>query len=540
LDTIRLNQEDRILRCLFYDTLIQTRASAYLEPILFDNIENRAIVTGIVQFMDKYKKFPKIADMSMGIPDDSPIKEKFNRIIDTNVDDDVTEDSQIDSIENFFKKQKTKRILEKHAEAIYNKNINEVLPIIYEDLAKAVTFSINSRSALSMLKDAKAILEVLNRPDSAIPSSLSQLRFYTGGEDDPSLGGYYRKTISAFMGMPNIGKTIFLCNEAAFAYRCGYNVMYITLEMHEELIYKRIMSNVSQIEQKLIKDQDADDLVTALKAHVLHNNVEHGDVYCKQLSANSSAADIENAIVECERVHDTKIDFLVVDYLGIMKPTSNNRNANTYQIGKEVTENLRDVAQDRNIAILTATQTNRSGYDDTNVTMANTSESSGINATLDLLITITQDEFLRRERIYSNTIIKNRYGPKDVTLFTKCDFLRMTLTDATDEELEKYYTTIASTDQVIEGFNDSASKSTKVSVKAPTIQPDKKKSDDKKVKITNNTDSNKPEPIIPPNYKIEKDVPKKDIINKQGINNSTPKVDVTVPNTGIPIVDDIF
>jgi replicative DNA helicase len=525
--TTRLNQEDRIIRCLFYDKLIQTRSSGYLDPILFDNIENRSIVTGIMQFMEKYGKFPTIADMSMGIPEGGTIKEKFNKIVDTEVDDDVTEESQADSIESFFKRQKTKRVLEKHAEAIYNKNIAEVLPLIIEDLTKAINFSITSRSALSMIKDIEHILEELNRPDVAIPSSLNQLRYYTGGgEDNPGGGGYYRKALSAFMGMPNIGKTIFMCNEAAFAYRCGYNVMYITLEMHEELIYKRIMANVAQIEQKYIKDQSADDLLSALKTHVLHNNTANSDVFCKQLSANSSAVDIRNAIQECERVHDTKIDFLVVDYLGIMKPSSNNKNANTYQIGKEVAENLRDIAMDFDMAILTATQTNRSGYDDTNVTMANTSESSGINATLDFLITITQDEFLRRERIYSNTIIKNRFGVKDVTLFTKCDFLRMTLTDATEQELEKYYSTIASSDQIIDGFNNDAANNSSVTIKAPTITPD----------VGPNKSNSKPEPIIAVGNNYEKETVKKNIINTGGNNPVSSVSDVPVPI----IEDDIF
>ena len=343
------------------------------------------------------------------------------------------------------------------------------------------------------------------------------------------------------MGMPNIGKTIFLCNEAAFAYRCGYNVLYISLEMHEELIYKRIMANVSQVEQKDIKHQSSDALKELLEKHVIHNNSKHGDVYCKQLDANTSATDIENTILECERVHDTSIDFLVVDYLGIMKPSNNNKNANTYQIGKDVTEQLRDVAMRRNIAILTATQTNRSGYDDTNVTMANTSESTGINATLDFLITITQDEFLRRERIFSNTIIKNRFGPKDITLFTKCDFLRMTLTDASQGDLEAYYSTLGSTDQIVDGFNKEASASIPVPVKkeVPKLQPNKPKntSNSSLASIVSVNTNNKPVDIIPPGYilkKSEKVHDEKNIINRN----------ITIrqqqPNIPLPTDDGIF
>ena len=394
---------------------------------------------------------------------------------------------------------------------------------------------------MSMLKDIDHILSELNKPSIAIPSSLNQLRYHTGGEDDPTAGGWYRKAVSAFMGMPNIGKTMFLCNEAAFAYRCGYNVLYSSLEMHEELIYKRIMANVSQVEQKDIKHQSSDALKELLEKHVIHNNSKHGDVYCKQLDANTSATDIENTILECERVHDTSIDFLVVDYLGIMKPSNNNKNANTYQIGKDVTEQLRDVAMRRNIAILTATQTNRSGYDDTNVTMANTSESTGINATLDFLITITQDEFLRRERIFSNTIIKNRFGPKDITLFTKCDFLRMTLTDASQGDLEAYYSTLGSTDQIVDGFNKEASASIPVPVKkeVPKLQPNKPKntSNSSVASIVSVNTNNKPVDIIPPGYilkKSEKVHDEKNIINRN----------ITIrqqqPNIPLPTDDGIF
>ena len=487
----RLTQEDRIIRCMFFDRLIQARSQNALDPVLFDDPDVRNIVAGINQYQDKYKMFPTPADLEMLLPVNSSIQHKFHQIVSDEIDDNVNPDSQVDMIERFFKSQRTKRILENYAADIHNGTISDKLTTIIDELTQAVNFSIDSTAALSMRKDLADILEKLNRTDTAIPSSLNQVRMYTGADErNPGGGGWYKKAVSGFMGMPNIGKTIFLCNEAAYAYRAGYNVLYITLEMHEELIYNRILANIAQIEQKEIKDQDSDMLLNILEKHVLHNGRNHGDVYCKQLTSDATSVDIRNTILEAERVHGVKIDFLVLDYLGLAKPIKIKSSGNTYTMGKEVAEEIRNVAMELDIAILTATQLNRSGYDDINAGMANTSDSSGVNMTLDLLITITQDEHLRRSRLFANTIVKNRFGEKDVMLFTYCDYLRMTLTDASEDKMREYAEKIASTDQNIE-FPTVDSNSFITKTKSEAIEGEKSS------KQTKNVDNSKPLPIIP-------------------------------------------
>ena len=152
-----------------------------------------------------------------------------------------------------------------------------------------------------------------------IPSALRDVRAYTS--NGSGYVGHYRKALSIFLGMPNVGKSIVLCNEAAFAYQKGYNVLYVTMEMSEELIWERIATNVTDIDLRDIRSSDVNEIKKLLTKSVDGPEYNPGSLTVKALPTTATVVDIENEIIELKRTKNIDIDLLVVDYIGIMKPS---------------------------------------------------------------------------------------------------------------------------------------------------------------------------------------------------------------------------
>ena len=124
-----------------------------------------------------------------------------------------------------------------------------------------------------------------------------------------------------------------------------------------------------------------------------------------------------------------------------------------YTMGKEVAEQLRDLAMRYEIPVVTASQMNRDGYENTQVSMKNTAGSAGINDTADFIISITQDPLLKASKLFMHTIIKNRFGPNSVAFISECDYNKMRVRGASDEKFQEYNDAMMSQNTVIEGFN---------------------------------------------------------------------------------------
>lgn len=134
-----------------------------------------------------------------------------------------------------------------------------------------------------------------------------------------------------------------------------------------------------------------------------------------------------------------KLDLLVIDYIGIMKPSVNSRNERSmYLDGVAKAEQIRDMLIERNIAGVSAVQFNRSGYHNLNAGIESVSGSSGYSETSDVMISIVSDSVLRDCGMFGNVIMKNRFGPNEIAIQTRCDFEKMRWFSPTSDELANY------------------------------------------------------------------------------------------------------
>jgi replicative DNA helicase len=446
-----ITREELILRRIFDDSVIQNKVLSSLNPELFDDIANQSITKAILIAYKKFGKFPQARDLNVILPDNSLEKNRLLKIINYDVDA-IDKEVAVDVVETFFKEKKTEKILIDAAEAINQRNFKNISAMISE-LEKAVTFSLHLNTGLDLVKDTKEALRRLNETHKPIPSAISDIRAWTSG--DSTTGGWYRAALSVFQGMPNVGKTILLCNEAAYAYQCGYNVLYVSLEMAEELIWERLAVNVTDIPIYSIRKESNGDIEKLLKQNKEKHARKCGNIKVRQLPSTTTPLEVENVMNEVKISEGYNIDILFVDYLGEMKPakrSSTIQASSLYSQGKEVAEQLRDLAVKYEMPVVTASQVNREGYNNILMNMKNTAESAGVNNTADLMITITQDPYLEKYGLFLHTIIKNRFGPKMQAFVSQCDYQHMRVRSATGEQVAQYKESMLNQDVNVTSF----------------------------------------------------------------------------------------
>ena len=224
-------------------------------------------------------------------------------------------------------------------------------------------------------------------------------------------GGFSAKSLYVFMGMPKVGKSLWLGNLAIQASKMGNNVAIITLEMNDRKYAKRIGANMLSIP---IGDYSsvANDTQTMKKkiSNVQFDNLQvPGKIWIKEFpTSQASVLDIERYLKKVEEHHGIKFKVVVIDYINILKNWRNPNSENTYMKIKQIAEDLRGVAMANEWAVLTATQTKQGDFDSTDLTITSAAESSGLVATVDGLFGIIQDHIMYANREYKLKLIANR------------------------------------------------------------------------------------------------------------------------------------
>lgn len=204
-------------------------------------------------------------------------------------------------------------------------------------------------------------------------------------------GGWWKGSLIVFLSGPKAGKSMWMCNLAAHSVYNGYNTAYITLELQQEIVNMRIGSNMLNVAlddyEELAKDQDLlKKKLSDLKQDALR---PLGKLHVKEFpSSTMSANDLRSYLVKAQDMLGYKFENVFVDYINIMKNWRNPNTENLYMKIKQISEDLRAVAQEEQWAIISPTQTNRTGWDTTDLTISNVSESGALLHTVDGLFGI--------------------------------------------------------------------------------------------------------------------------------------------------------
>ena len=208
------------------------------------------------------------------------------------------------------------------------------------------------------------------------------------------------------------------------------NVLYITMEMSEEMIAERIYQNILGFNRESLTVISKEKL--NLKVNSIKERVKNSLFIKEYPTKGASVNTIKNLLKELEIKKKFKPDVIFVDYLGIMCPLYLLKSDNTYTEGKRISEELRGLAVEKDVAVVTSIQTNRDAYDSVITSMKDMADSIGPAATSDIVMGVSQTEELRTAKKFSGIILKNRYGINKIRLTFNVNYDKMSVEDGTD------------------------------------------------------------------------------------------------------------
>tara|TARA_R100001594_G_scaffold18006_1_gene36195 strand:+ start:361 stop:1668 length:1308 start_codon:yes stop_codon:yes gene_type:complete len=390
----------------------------FVKPEYFKNKSIASIFNIIKDFSEKRNKLPTTTEIKSYLVSDEQ-KESFKELVKsfTDIDNSLDKDELYDNTEQFLKEKAVYHTMLNVAEDVSNGKVDT--SVVLDKFEKSCNINLVTDLGLDFYGDVDKLIDDLNSVERYIPSKWEWL--------DNCLGGGFLeagKALYVFAGETNIGKSIFLGNIASNIAEEGKNVLLVTLEMSELLYARRICSNVTKIPMKELAQNSAS---------IKHGmSQQGGKIFIKEFPPATITVNQLKAFVKKFEEQGIKLDAIVLDYLNLMHSTVGN---NSYERIKHVTEQVRAMSYLFNCPIISATQLNRAGFDTDNPDLATISESIGLAATADAIISIFQNEEDRGIGVIRLGMMKNRYGPRGNTQAMRIDYSTLTIEQADDIEI---------------------------------------------------------------------------------------------------------
>ena len=443
--------ETTILSNLVYNEEYTRKVIPFLKEDYFQDGVEKIIFQTIWAYAEKYKSNPTIDALVIDVQDKALNEEQYKRSVDylSEIEETPTDlDWLTDQTEKWCKDK-----------AIYNAVLNgiqiidgkvkdqspDALPSI---LSEALSVSFDKHVGHDYMEQSGDRYEFYHTKEEKIPFDLDFFNRITKG-------GLPNKTLNIALAGTGVGKSLFMCHVAASTLMQGKNVLYITLEMAEEKIAERIDANLMNITMDDMHD---------LPRHMYENRFEKiqkktsGNLIVKEYpTASAHCGHFRALFNELALKKDFKPDLVFIDYINICASSRfrAGANVNSYTYIKAIAEEMRGLAVEFNLPIMSATQTTRTGFVSTDVGLEDTSESFGLPATADFMFALISSDELNELNQMLVKQLKNRYA--DPTMNKKfivgVDRAKMKLYDVSQMAQEDLVDT-GQEEEVIDRFAD--------------------------------------------------------------------------------------
>ena len=361
-----------------------------------------------VEYIKRYNRLPKITSLKIdaeNLPDDifdSSIKLLDH--LDKDKSDGVDEEWLLNRTEKWCKDRAVYLAIMDSISIIDGKEKSKYnLDAIPDILQKALAVSFDKTVGHDYIEDSLKRWDKFHEPEDKIEFGLDLFNKITRD-------GITRKSLTIFMGGTGGGKSLVMCDYASYLLTTGRNVLYITLEMAEERIAERIDANCLDIPIDQLHNISRDDFNR--KVSKIHEK-SRGRLMIKEYpTASAHAGHFRALLNELELKKKFKPDVIFIDYINICASSriKGAASVNSYTLVKSIAEEIRGLSMEFNVPIISATQTNRMGYGDSDVEITNISESFGLAATCDLALAIIVNEELDELGQIMFKQLKNRYN----------------------------------------------------------------------------------------------------------------------------------
>ena len=384
------------------------------------------------KFYDKFHETPSNEQMKLLIKNDKISGKVEESIIDIvyNVDlDQYDEEWLTSTAEAWIKWRNFDNTLIDTIEYI---KTTEVTPDNADSIISKVKTLINDRNSIVFNSDLG--LDFFKPEDHSFEDAVKVSTGYNFLYR--ALNGGYDKdgSLVVYVGEQNIGKSIYLANDAANFVKMGTNTAVITAEMSAIKFMKRIGSNLLSINISDYEEKSKNsDLIKRKLETVGDGFTPPGQLFVKQFpTSQATVPDIEAYLKQIEEERKIKLGAVVIDYINILSNFRNPNSENTYLKIKQIAEDLRAMGVRNGWLIVTATQITRNGYNSSDITMTDVAESAGLSHTADIMLGIIQDDMMRASYEYWLKILKIRDGEgrgSKCKLGINYNYMRLTETD---------------------------------------------------------------------------------------------------------------
>ncbi len=399
--------EQTILKNLIQNEEFTRKTLPYIKSEFFQEKDEEFLFKQIREYFLKYQESPTPEALIIDIDERDDINQQLlsdTIVLIQEIKQDKTttpDDWLIDSTEKWCKDRAVYNGVMSSIEIIQDKNGSKgQIPDI---LREALSVSFDSNIGHDFLEDWDGRYEFYHREEERIPFDLELMNKITKG-------GLPNKTLNICMAGTGVGKSLFMCHMASSALLQGKNVLYITMEMAEEKIAERIDANLLDI--SLHELQELPKMMYEKKITRVREKTKGKLIVKEYPTASAHSGHIRHLLQELDLKKDFKPDIIFIDYLNIcssfrVRPGSN---VNTYTYVKSIAEEMRGLAVEFDVPIMSATQTNRTGFVSTDVGLEDTSESFGLPATADFMFALISTEDLQELDQVMVKQLKNRYN----------------------------------------------------------------------------------------------------------------------------------
>jgi|TARA_R100000789_G_scaffold52457_1_gene51779 archaellum biogenesis ATPase FlaH len=374
----------------------------------FSDRNERIIFEEIQKFVEKYNSLPTKSSIEIEIDNrrdlnEQDVKTVLSVVKSLEKDENANFEWLVETTEKFCKDKAVYNAIVEGIQIIDGKDKERDIDSLPNILSDALAVGFDNSVGHDYLLDSDERFDFYHTVEEKIPFDLEFFNRITKGGLPP-------KTLNIALAGTGVGKSLFMCHMAANCMNQGKNVLYITLEMAEERIAERIDANLMNISMEDLHDLPKSMYVTKIGRIKKDTN---GQLIIKEYpTASAHTGHFRGLVKELAIKKSFKPDIIFVDYLNICASSrfKGSTSVNSYMYIKSIAEELRGLAVETNLPIMSATQTTRSGFISTDIGLEDTSESFGLPATADLMFALISNEELDGLNQIAVKQLKNRYN----------------------------------------------------------------------------------------------------------------------------------
>jgi replicative DNA helicase len=405
---MKMRLETTILSQLLHNDDYCRKAIPFLKEEYFHEETERILYTTIQNHLNDYNTLPTTEILSITInqsvwKNQEDVFDNVIEYIDNLNDNEIDNIWLLEKTEKFCQEKSVYNAIMESIQIIDGKDKDKTTGAIPEILSKALSVSFDNHIGHDWIEDFSERYDFYHKTENRVPFDLEYLNLITKG-------GLPQKTLSCILAGTGVGKSLAMCHFAASNLMDNKRVLYITLEMAEERIAERIDANLLDVSLKDLENLPKISYVK--KVERIRDKTEGRLIIKEYPTATAGAGHFRHLMNELRLKRNFVPDIVYIDYLNICSSMrlKYGANVNSYTYIKSIAEEIRGLAVEKNIPIVTATQTTRSGFSNSDPGLEDTSESFGLPATVDLMLALVSSEELEGLNQIMIKQLKNRFN----------------------------------------------------------------------------------------------------------------------------------